>query len=351
MPIKQHIDNTFRINPTSTPFFKMALSSLSMIVPLLVGYFNNHLFVSMIGALMGLLIYLNDNFGSFSIRIKHLFATFIFLSLGFIIGAFSAGNNTLIIILLFILSFCVGKSKNYGVELEKIMLFVTLQFLTASSSTIYKNELVPLFQYATLAFLNYIIWAAIVFMVTKHQISSVTSKRETFKKIISQNKKLKFPLVCAVFACLGHITANALKFSHSYWIIGTYLIVILPDSYQSIYKSSQRLSGTILGVVLASFILTYVHDVRILMALVFILAFLMPDGISKNYWVGNVYIAALIMFFLELGVPNSTSTGHLGLWRIIDIGIGSFLGVIAALWIRPELITDLIKTNKKDRSK
>ena len=47
---------------------------------------------------------------------------------------------------------------------------------------------------------------------------------------------------------------------------------------------------------------------------------------------------------------NSTSTGHLGLWRIIDIGIGSLLGVVAALWIKPELVTDLIKSDKKERS-
>jgi len=346
MAFKQHIDNTFRIDPGPTPIFKMALSSLSMTVPLIIGYFNNHLFVSMIGALMGLLIYLNDHFGSFLFRIKHLIATFIFLSLGFAVGAYSAGNNTLIIILLFILSFCVGKSKDYGIELEKIMLFVALQFLTAASSPIYKTELMALFQYASLTFINYLVWASIIFLVTKHQASPITSKRETFKRIISQNKTLKFPLVCAVFACVGYVAANALEFSHPYWIIGTYLIVILPDSYQSIYKSSQRLIGTIIGVVLASIFLTYIHDARILIALVFLFSFLLPDGISKNYWVGNVYIAALIMFFLELGVPNSTSTDHLGFWRIVDIGIGSLLGIVAALWIKPELITDLLKSDK-----
>lgn len=175
----------------------------------------------------------------------------------------------------------------------------------------------------------------------------MVSKRETLKKIMSQNKGMKFPLVCAVFACVGYIAADTLKFSHPYWIIGTYLIVILPDSYQSIYKSSQRLCGTIIGVVLASVILTYVKDARILMVLVFFLSFLMPDGISKNYWVGNVYIAALIMFFLELGVPNSTATDNLGFWRIIDIGIGSLLGVIAAIWIKPELLKDVIRPIKK----
>jgi hypothetical protein len=325
----------------------MALSSLSMTVPLLIGYFNNHLFISMIGALIGLLIYLNDAFGSFVVRIKHLFATFIFLSLAFAVGAYCAGNDVVIIIVLFILSFLVGKSKDYGIELEKIMLFVALQFLTGSSSPIYKTELLPLFGYVTITFLNYIFWVTVVFVITKHPISPMISKRETIKKIMAQNKTLKFPLVCAVFACLGYLAATFYDVSHPYWIIGTYLIVILPDSYQSIYKSGQRLFGTIIGVVLASIILTYIHDPRIIMALIFVFSFFMPDGIAKNYWVGNVYIATLIMLFLEFGIPNSTVTDNLGFWRIVDIGIGSLLGVIAALWIKPELITDVIRPLRK----
>lgn len=349
MAFKEHIDKTFKIDPGPTPIFKMALSALAMTTPLVVGYFNNHIFVSMIGSLFGLLIYLNDHFGSFGVRIKHLLATFIFLIAGFAVGAHSAGNNTLIIILLFLLSFCIGKSKDYGVELEKIMLFMTLQFLTASSSVIYKRELFSLFGYASLTFVNYLFWASVIFMITKHQVSPMNSKRETFKKIISQNKTLKFPLVTAIFACLGYIAATVLEFSHPYWIIGTYLIVILPDSYQSIYKSSQRLSGTIIGVVLSSIILTYVHDARILMAFVVLFSFLLPDGISKNYWVGNVYIAALIMIFLEIGIPHSTATENLGFWRIVDIGIGSLLGVIAAIFIKPQLITDIIKPIIKRR--
>lgn len=349
MALKEHIDNTFRIDPEPTPIFKMVLSSLAMTVPLIIGYFNNHLFVSMIGALMGLLIYLNDHFGNFLFRVKHLIVTFIFLCFGFAVGAYSAGNEILTVVLLFIFSFCVGKSKDYGTELEKIMLFVALQFLTGASSPVYKTKLMELFQYCSLAFVNYLLWGLAIYWLTKHQISPITSKREAFKRIISQNKSLKFPLVCAIFACAGYVAANALEFSHSYWIIGSYLVVILPDSYKSIYKSSQRIIGTIIGVVLASVILTYVHDSRILMACVFILSFLLPDGISKNYWIGNVYIAALIMFFLELGVPNSTTTDHLGFWRIVDIGIGSFLGIIAALLIKPEIVTDLFKP-KKGRS-
>jgi hypothetical protein len=346
MPFKEHLENTLRINPEPTPLFKMVLSALAITTPLIIGYINHQLFVSMFGALMGLVLYLNDHFGFLAVRLKHLAAAFILLLLSFYVGAFSFGNNYIIVGVLFILSFLVGKSKDFGIELERMMLFITLQFLTASSEPIFKIQIQPLMIYSLIAFLNYIFWASIIFSVSKHQVSPMISKRNTVKHIMTNNKSSYFPLVCAVFSCVGFMTAQFFKFSHANWIVGTALIVILPDSYQSIYKSAQRLVGTIAGVIIASAILTYIHDPKLLIVFVFLFSFLMPNGISKNYWVANIYIAALILLFLEIGAPQSIETHHLAFWRIVDIAIGSFIGVLAAIWIKPELIKKSIKSIK-----
>jgi uncharacterized membrane protein YccC len=300
----------------------------------------------MFGALMGLVIYLNDHFGSLVERLKHLVVTFLLLLVSFYLGALSVGNNYAIVTILFILSFLVGKSKNFGIELERLMLFITLQFLTASSDAVFLKQIKPLSNYSLLTFLCYITWAALIYFISKHTVSPISSKRKTLKNILQQNKSGHFPLVCAVFSCVGFMTAQFFKFSHANWIVGTALIVILPDSYQSIYKSTQRLLGTIAGVLIAALILKYVHDPKLLILFVFILSFLMPDGISKNYWVANIYIAALIIFFLEIGAPQSIASHHLAFWRIVDIALGSFIGVLAALWIKPELIRNSIKSIK-----
>lgn len=346
MPFKEHLDNTLRISPEPTPLFKMILSSLAITTPLIIGYINHQVFISMFGALMGLVIYLNDHFGSLTARFKHLIVTFLLLMLSFYVGALSVGNNYAIVSLLFIFSFLVGKSKNFGIELERLMLFITLQFLTASSDSIFINQIRPLVNYSLLTFCCYLSWAALIFFVTKHNVNPMVSKRETVKHIYHHNKSYHFPLVCAVFSCVGFMTAQFFKFSHANWIVGTALIVILPDSYQSIYKSAQRLLGTIAGVLVASIILKYVHDPKLLILFVFIFSFLMPDGISKNYWVANIYIAALILFFLEIGAPQSIATHHLAFWRIVDIALGSFIGVLAALWLKPELIKKSINSIK-----
>lgn len=162
---------------------------------------------------------------------------------------------------------------------------------------------------------------------------------------MTHNKSLYFPFICALFSCVGYVVAKRLEFSHANWIVGTAIIVMLPDSYQSIYKSAQRVLGTTAGVLLAAAVLTYIHDPKLLIAFVFLMSFLMPHGLVKNYWVANIYIAAMILFFLEIAAPQSIATHHLAYWRIVDIAIGCFIGVLAALVINPDILNKAFKKN------
>ncbi|MBC7712774.1 MAG: FUSC family protein [Rhizobacter sp.] len=338
MAFKEHVEKTLRISPEPTPLFKMILSAIGVTTPLIIGYFTHHLFVSMFGSLMGLLYYLNDPFGPLINRSKHLLVTYLLLMLALAVGSVCVGNEYFIVGILFVLSYMVGKSKNFGLELERMMLFITLQFITASSEVVMKLRLNDLLLYSLIAFINYIVWAAILFKATRHEVLPMVSKRESVKKIISNDKPSWFPLTCAVFSCLGYASAKMFEFSHANWIVGTTLIVMLPDSYQSIYKSSQRVIGTTMGVLLSVAVMTYVHDPKLLILFVFILSFLMPHGISKNYWVANIYIAAMIIFFLEIAAPQSIASHHLAYWRIVDIFIGCLIGVLAALLLRPDIL-------------
>ena len=333
MPFIDHIEKTLKIDPGPTPGFKMLLSGLVITTPLIIGQINHELFVSMFGSLMALVLYLNDHFGSVIERIKHLVVTFIALMLSLAVGASVLGNTPVILVILFILSFLVGKSKDYGLELERMMLFIALNFLTASSEVVFYDKLQSLIMYAVLAFISYLVFAYLIFAFSHHTVSAINSKRATIKKIMEQNRTLKFPLACAIVSCVGYMLAQFFQFAHANWIVGTALIVMLPDTYQSIYKGVQRLLGTALGVILAAIVLAYIHDPKILIALVFLCAFLMPSGLSKNYWVANVYIAALILFFLEIAIPQSITEHHLAFWRIADIALGSLLGVIGAIII------------------
>lgn len=152
-----------------------------------------------------------DNLSSDAIY--HLITTFIFLSGAFYPGAKIEGNNTLIALSLFLISFILGKAKEYGVELERLLLFMA-------------------------------------------------SKRQTFKKIITQKQSTRFAFIFA--------------------------------------------STTTLGLIL----------------FVLIAAYFAPLGLIRNYWLGNIFIAALILFLLEISSTQHTESLNLaasGHWQIIPI--------------------------------
>ncbi|NOT79584.1 MAG: hypothetical protein HOP07_11380 [Bacteriovoracaceae bacterium] len=173
--IKNHIDESLKINPVPTPLFKMWLAALVITLPLVVGLIRQEALYSMFGSLMALVYYLNDHFGSIKKRIQHLTTTFICLMISLIIGSLLTNQFLIIAILLFILSFLVGKSKEFGLELERLMLFITLQFLTASSDPVVSDSLIPFLLYSLMAFIIYLITLLLLQVLFKHPIHPIKS--------------------------------------------------------------------------------------------------------------------------------------------------------------------------------
>jgi hypothetical protein len=337
MPYKEHLENTFKLNPAPTPIPRMVLCSLCTTLPLILGYILHQLPLAIFGGLFGLVLILNDHFGPLKQRIYHLIVTFIFLSLAFYVGAVVSSNNTLVALTLFLISFILGKSKDYGVELERLLLFMALQVLTASSSPEMKDQFWGLMLYCTFAFLNYIVCLTLVFLFSRHATEFMMSKRKTFKKIINQKQSTRFAFIFATTTTLGFILANALHISRGYWAVGTTLIIMVPNSTQSFYKSAQRLLGTFLGVVIAAFLVRFGHDPISLILFVLVAAYFAPLGLIRNYWVGNMYIAALILFLLEISSVNHTGSFDLAVLRTLDIGLGCLLGIIGTFVNNPSI--------------
>ncbi len=343
MPLKNHIQDTFKLSDSPTPPFKMWLSALSVTLPLIVGYLRDETYFSMFGALMCLVYYLNDNFGPLKKRIIHLWVVFICLMICFFLGSYLTNHPLLISIVLFALSFTVGKTKNHGIELERLLLFMTLQFLTASADPQIAQSMVMLFIYSFFSFLLYQLLIVALSFLKSHSESEIKSKRDILKHISKMRESNYFSLICALLTTGSYLISILLKFSHANWIVGTALIVILPDSKLGIYKSMQRILGTFAGVIISALAIHFIHDPRIIILFVFIAAYTMPIGLSKNYWLGNISIAALIIFFLEFAFPQSIETNHLAYWRIVDITIGSLIGVLSALILNPRLLLNRLK--------
>lgn len=349
MPLRDHINRTLKFEKAPSPWPRMILCALSVGLPLIMGAIRGELRGAIFGALFGYILIINDHFGTYKKRILHLLTCFVFIVSSFLIGSQLIGHDYIVTAILFAASFILALAKDKGLELERMILLSILQFLMASQSPELKGHFsVPLF-YTTLSFFNYIVCLSFVYLILKHTPNFSVSKRDIFRSIIRPKTSLNFAFTYAITVCLGFIFAKWFHIDHDYWVPGTILIVMMPDHYQSIYRGAQRLLGTIIGVVVASLLIKFGNNPIFLILFSMIFAFFTPYGQTKNFWLGNAFVAGLILFLLEIA-SNIPRTGEfdLAILRVKDIGLGCFMGVFATLLTHPEIITKKIHNPRQE---
>lgn len=320
----------------------MILSGLSVSLPLLMGLHRDELRVAIFGSLFGFIMILNDHFGPLGKRVIHLLTAYLFITSSFMIGMLLGNHQWLLMIALFSASFVVGRAKGFGLELERMLLFSTLQLLAASQSPEIKSHFIQAFFYSSFSLCSYLICLCVVYLGLKHKPNFQKSKRQELREALQKKGNNRYALTLASMTCLGLWIAQWLHVERGYWVVGTILIVMMPDHYQSFYRSFQRILGTLIGVVGASLMMKIGKDPVILISFCSLAAFLTPYGQIKNYWLANVFIAGLILFFLEISnsVPH-TGDFDLALLRSIDIGLGCLLGSIGTMIAFPKVFRDM----------
>lgn len=344
MRLKHHFSESLRLQLTPSPWPRMILSGLSVTLPLIVGYFRGELQIAIFGALFGFIMILNDHFGPLLNRIIHLLTVFTFITTGFMIGMLLGTHQNLLLVALFCMSFVIGKAKGMGLELERMLLFTTLQLLAASQSPEITKHFVKAFFYSSFSLFSYLICLCLVYLVLKHRPNFHKSKRLELREAFSKKESNRYALTMAAMSCVGLWITQILHVQRGYWVVGTILIVMMPDSRQSLHKSFQRALGTFIGVIAASLMMKLGKDPVILISFCALAAFMTPYGQIKNYWLANVFIAGLILFFLEI----SHSVPHLGdfdlaVMRLVDIALGCALGTVGTIIAFPELFRDMNK--------
>jgi hypothetical protein len=342
MQLREHLSKSLQLQPTPSPWPRMILSALSVALPLIVGLNRGELRIAIFGSLFGFLMILNDHFGTLGKRIIHLITTYLFIISGYLIGMLLNEHSWLLMIALFCMSYLVGKSKGLGLELERMLLFTTLQLLAASQLPGIKGHYVQAFFYSTFSLFSYLVCLCLVYLVMKHETNFQKSKRQEFREAITRKESNRYALTLAFMTCSGLWFAQYLHMERGYWVVGTILIVMMPDRYQSLYRSFQRILGTLIGVVIASLMMKLGKNPIILISFCTFAAFMTPYGQIKNYWLTNVFIAALILFFLEISnFKPHHGDFDLAILRLMDIGLGCFLGSLGTIIAFPELFKDM----------
>lgn len=341
MSLKAHISDSLRLHKAPSPWPRMILCAFSVTLPLVGGALFKEERSSIYGALLGFILILNDHFGPLKQRIVHLLTSFLFLAIAFGVGLMVSGTPWLLIPLLFVMAFLLGKSKGLGLELERLILFSTFQMLNAALTPHLKEHAFKLFLYAALSLANYLVCLCLVYLGMKHAPNFQRRKREELREAFSRKESHRYAFTLAGVSCAGLLLANLFHVERGQWLVGTILIVMMPNKRASYERSFQRIVGTFLGVVISSILLAFVKDSLFLIPFAALAAFLAPLGLIKNYWLGNTFIAALIMLFLQFGTPDPQS--NLGILRIIDISLGCVIGAIGTLIAFPDSLSRFFK--------
>lgn len=330
MSIKDHLSESLKLAPVPSPWPRMILCCLSVSLPLIAGQIRGEQQSSIYGALLGFVLILNDHFGPLQTRIKHLSTAFLLLALSFVVGFFVNGNLYLIYPLVFLMAFLAGRAKGFGLELERLVLFMTLQFLNGALTPGLDEHIGPLFLYASMSFINYLVCLCLVFLILKHKANFQKSKRLLLKEAINKKENQRFALTLAAASCVGLIIGNHFHLAKANWIVSSVLVVMMPTKAQSYHRSFQRIFGTIVGVLCSLVVTHFAKDPLVLILFSAFASFLAPLGLIKNYWLGNAFIAGLIMFFMQIG-SLSHSEFDFAYLRLMDIGIGCLIGAIATV--------------------
>ena len=344
MSLKHHISETLKLAPAPSPWPRMILCALSVTLPLIAGYLRQDQASAIYGALFAFTMILNDHFGPLKNRVLHLLSVFFFLACAFAFGLLISGSLPLVMISLFIMAFILGKSKGLGLELERLLLTSTFQLLTASQTPGLREHFLKPVAYASVSLLNYIVCLVLVFLVMRHAPNFQKSKRLELLEAIKKKDSIRYAFTLATISCLGLFLAHYFNLERGHWMVGTILIVMMPNKTLSFQRSFQRIFGTLLGGLIASLIIHFTDGPIWTITFCAVAAFLAPLGLIKNYWLGNTFIAAFILLFLDFGHPAPTDSDfQYAMVRLTDIALGCLVGAIGTLIAFPDSLKKFFK--------
>ncbi|NED01731.1 FUSC family protein, partial [Streptomyces sp. SID6648] len=150
---------------------------------------------------------------------------------------------------------------------------------------------------------------------------------------------LRHAIRVAVVAVSGYFVGEAVPLGHGYWAPMTAVMVMRPDFSQTYARSAGRFGGTLVGVGLATAIVQTAHpDARLSALLAVICAGLMYLLMGTGYAVGQVCVAAYVVFLLGMAGDDWSQTVT---ERIVLTLVGGLLAMAAyalyPAWETPRL--------------
>lgn len=135
----------------------------------------------------------------------------------------------------------------------------------------------------------------------------------------------------SVTIVVAYLIGTFLDVKNAYWILLTLIVIMRPNYGLTKERSKNRIIGTIVGALVATFIIFMTQNVIVYGVLGLLSLTFAFSLIQQNYKVGAAFITLHVIFVYALLQPNAFEV--IG-YRVLDTAIGAVLAVLAnyVLW-------------------
>ncbi|GAA5104225.1 FUSC family protein [Wohlfahrtiimonas larvae] len=135
-----------------------------------------------------------------------------------------------------------------------------------------------------------------------------------------------------VITTIAALIAYSFEFTRSYWIPLSCVAIMSGSSMiATYYRAIQRSIGTLIGIIIASSILYFHPSGYVLAMIIFTFTLMTEMLIVKNYGLAVIFITPNALLLAETITQGQFSFFHFSSARIIDVIIGSAIGLIGVL--------------------
>lgn len=149
-------------------------------------------------------------------------------------------------------------------------------------------------------------------------------------------------VIIGVFVFISLIIGIVFEFKNSYWVAISCLAVMQGFSIFHIWQRGiYRLIGTFIGLGLCWLLLQFLHGPLYVIICIVVLQIIVEFLIVRHYAFAVIFITPLTILLGEVGKESLEFVNHLMLIRLIDIVVGSTIGVLGGFIIFNNRIRNL----------
>ena len=326
--VKQELKLLFQLKKTERLWHIPVLASLCTGLPLLMGYAIGRLDYGLIACLGGLVILYMPSTKMEDRMVTLLLCAFGFV-LSFTIGIVFSFNGYLSALVLGFFAFGINWITNYfKLRPPGSFFFIML----ASMAICMPFDLISIPTKIGLIALGTMFSCLCAFFYSLYITKNYVSKLQGQLPRKRNHVNLTESMIIGVFVGLSLLVGRFFELENPYWLPISCLAIMQGVSVSHVWQRSiHRIAGTFIGMGLTWLLLYFDFGPLYICISILILQFIIEMLVVRHYALAVIFITPLTFFLAELGAGLQLNRDHLIAVRLIDIVIGSLIGVLGGI--------------------